>query len=180
MHGWVRAACVGVVAAAVQPEVIESVAEVVREGASRGLPMAVASGGSRHHVMKGLVSSGLIQYFPEDCIITAEDVKHGKPAPDAFLLAAQRIGVEPNFCVGYEDAVSSQAAYAMSWAAALVQARPSNSAPRPHTQSRTHLYCTPMTAPREMRLSHLQCVWLIPLSCPVLSCPAGAGHAGHP
>lgn len=88
-----------------QPDIINAVADVVREGARRGLPMAVASGGSRHHVMKGLISSGLAQYFPEDCVVTAEDVKHGKPAPDAFLLAAARIGVEPQFCVGYEDAV---------------------------------------------------------------------------
>lgn len=38
-------------------------------------------------------------------IVCGEDVAHGKPAPDAFLLAAQQLGVEPQHCVGYEDAV---------------------------------------------------------------------------
>ena len=38
-----------------------------------------------------------------DAIVTSEDVKHQKPAPDIFLEAARRIGVAPEHCRGYED-----------------------------------------------------------------------------
>ena len=36
-------------------------------------------------------------------IVTADDVTHAKPAPDIFLLAAERLGVAPDGCVVYED-----------------------------------------------------------------------------
>jgi HAD superfamily hydrolase (TIGR01509 family) len=40
-----------------------------------------------------------------DAIIGADDVENGKPAPDMFLLAAQRIGVAPSDCIVYEDGI---------------------------------------------------------------------------
>lgn len=39
-----------------------------------------------------------------DVVVTAEDVKHGKPAPDCFLLAAKRLGVDAADCLVFEDA----------------------------------------------------------------------------
>jgi len=39
-----------------------------------------------------------------DILVGAEDVKHGKPAPDIFLLAAERLGLDPDRCVAFEDA----------------------------------------------------------------------------
>ncbi|KAG2440559.1 hypothetical protein HYH02_010143 [Chlamydomonas schloesseri] len=83
-------------------EVIDEVVEIVKAGAARGLPMAVASGGTRKHVMEGLTSTNLLSYFK--AIVCGEDVPNGKPAPDAFLLAAEKLGVAPGDCVGYEDA----------------------------------------------------------------------------
>ena len=41
------------------------------------------------------------QYF--DIIVTARDVKNYKPAPDTFLLCAQKMGVEPQYCQVFED-----------------------------------------------------------------------------
>ena len=38
-----------------------------------------------------------------DAVVTSEMVKNQKPAPDIFLEAARRIGVEPKFCRAYED-----------------------------------------------------------------------------
>ncbi|HEX2313041.1 MAG TPA: HAD family hydrolase [Thermomonospora sp.] len=39
-----------------------------------------------------------------DVVVTAEDVRHGKPDPEGYLLAARRLGVEPADCVVVEDA----------------------------------------------------------------------------
>ncbi|GFR46098.1 hypothetical protein Agub_g7578 [Astrephomene gubernaculifera] len=99
-------------------KVISSVVDIVRAGAGRGLPMAVASGGTRKHVMEGLTSTGLLPYF--GAIVCGEDVPNGKPAPDAFLLAAEKLGVEPGACVGYEDAaLGMQAIRAAGYLAAV-------------------------------------------------------------
>ncbi len=66
------------------------------------LPMAVASGGLRRLVDKTLQAMHIQDYFAAVC--TAEDVVHGKPAPDLFLLAAEKLGVPPERCVVFEDA----------------------------------------------------------------------------
>jgi len=44
---------------------------------------------------------GIHQWF--GAIVTSEDVTRQKPEPDIFLEAARRLGVEPQFCRGYED-----------------------------------------------------------------------------
>lgn len=64
-------------------------------------PMAVASGGHREIVTKTLDALGLTGYF--DALVGAEDVQHGKPAPDPFLEAAKRLGVPPETCLVFED-----------------------------------------------------------------------------
>mmetsp|Transcript_7547 Transcript_7547/g.13855 ORF Transcript_7547/g.13855 Transcript_7547/m.13855 type:complete len:248 (-) Transcript_7547:61-804(-) len=68
------------------------------------IPMAVASSGWRDHVIDGLERNGLLHLF--DIVVTTEDgaVQSPKPAPDIFLVAAQRIGVCPTKCIGFEDA----------------------------------------------------------------------------
>ena len=65
-------------------------------------PVSVASGGPREVVLRSLELCGLLPLFP--VIITADDVEHGKPAPDMFLLAAERMRVEPARCLVFEDA----------------------------------------------------------------------------
>jgi beta-phosphoglucomutase family hydrolase len=80
---------------------IEPVVEVVRAYDGK-LPMAVATGGFRHICHKTLDVLGLRQKF--QAIVTAEDVTHGKPAPDIFLEAARQLGVEPTLCLAFEDA----------------------------------------------------------------------------
>jgi len=81
---------------------IEPIVKVVREFHGR-LPMAVATGGYRKICEKTLRSMKLLQYF--DAMVCKEDVVHGKPAPDTFLEAARRIGVDPGQCMAFEDAV---------------------------------------------------------------------------
>ena len=49
-----------------------------------------------------LSSLNIMQFFDE--IITAEDVEKGKPAPDVFLICAERLDVKPENCIVIEDA----------------------------------------------------------------------------
>jgi beta-phosphoglucomutase-like phosphatase (HAD superfamily) len=58
---------------------------------SKDHPVAIASGGTRDVVTSTLTKTGLAPLFP--VVVTADDVEHGKPAPDMFLLAAKLMGV---------------------------------------------------------------------------------------
>ncbi len=69
---------------------------------ARSHPVCVASGGPREVVLRTLKVQGLASLFP--VVVTADDVMHGKPAPDTFLLAAKRMGVNPSDCLVFEDA----------------------------------------------------------------------------
>ena len=64
-------------------------------------PVAVVSGGHRAAVERTLRGAGLRDLF--GVVVTPEDVARGKPAPDMFLLAAERLGVAPEDCVVFED-----------------------------------------------------------------------------
>lgn len=64
-----------------------------------GFPVAIASGSSRRSIMRVLN-----KYKIEvDAVTTAEDVKRGKPYPDLFLCAAEKIGAGPENCMVIED-----------------------------------------------------------------------------
>jgi HAD superfamily hydrolase (TIGR01509 family) len=70
-------------------------------------PVSIASGGPRVVVRGMLELTGLAPLFSHNnyhVVITPEDVEHGKPAPDMFLLAARRMGVPPEKCLVFEDA----------------------------------------------------------------------------
>lgn len=84
-----------------QAQPIAEVVAVVEAYRGR-LPMAVATGGQRHVVMSTLTQIGMVDAF--DTLVTADDVAHGKPAPDIFLEAARRLGVAPEACLVFEDA----------------------------------------------------------------------------
>jgi HAD superfamily hydrolase (TIGR01509 family) len=66
------------------------------------VPMAIATGGSRHVIEKTLKIVGVSDWFDE--VVTADDVSEGKPAPDIFLKAAHLLGVDPTKCLALEDA----------------------------------------------------------------------------
>lgn len=67
------------------------------------LPMAVATGGRRHGAEKILAQVGIGHLFSE--MVTADDVTNHKPHPETFLRAAELLGVAPENCRAYEDAV---------------------------------------------------------------------------
>lgn len=83
----------------VHPE-IPQIADFARRVA-RTHPVAVVSGGHRAAVERTLRSAGLRDLF--EVIVTPEDVVHGKPAPDMYLLAAEKLGVKPEDCLVLED-----------------------------------------------------------------------------
>jgi beta-phosphoglucomutase family hydrolase len=82
-------------------KLIQPVAEFARRAALTH-PMAIASGGTRDIVNRSLELAGIKALFR--AIVTADDVVHGKPAPDMFLLAARLLDVEPTRCLVFEDA----------------------------------------------------------------------------
>jgi beta-phosphoglucomutase family hydrolase len=83
------------------------------------VPFAVVSGSRRNSVVGSLTTVGLLDKF--DTIVSAEDYKNAKPAPDAFLLAAARLGVPPKDCLAFEDTdLGIQAATAAGMASVMV------------------------------------------------------------
>ncbi|QYM78580.1 HAD-IA family hydrolase [Horticoccus luteus] len=82
-------------------EQIDAVVSFARE-AAKFAPVSVASGGPRDVVLRTLKHHALDQLF--SIVVTADDVTHGKPAPDSFLLAAERMRVAPERCLVFEDA----------------------------------------------------------------------------
>ena len=78
------------------PEVVEHI-----EAKHGHIPLAVVSGSRRDSVLGSLTALHLIDKF--DTLVCAEDYTRGKPAPDCFLVAAERLGVPPEDCLVFED-----------------------------------------------------------------------------
>ena len=90
----------------VQP-IFEGLPDLVEKLAVR-CPLAIASG-SEHMVIQTVLSlKGLHRFF--SVVVSASDVKRGKPAPDIFLRAAELLKVEPKDCVVIEDSKPGVAA----------------------------------------------------------------------
>ncbi|MFI5980484.1 HAD family hydrolase [Streptomyces sp. NPDC051555] len=84
-----------------------------------GVPMAVASGSSREAIDAVLAGTGLDALLTT--VVSAEEVPHGKPAPDVFLEAARRLGARPADCVVMEDAApGAEAAHAAGMACVAI------------------------------------------------------------
>jgi HAD superfamily hydrolase (TIGR01509 family) len=64
-----------------------------------GVPVAIATGSSRPSIVPIMMKFGI----EVDAIASSEDVKRGKPNPDLFLFAAEKLGVDPRNCVVLED-----------------------------------------------------------------------------
>jgi HAD superfamily hydrolase (TIGR01509 family) len=71
------------------------------------VPLAVASNTARDLVLFALASTGLLDAF--DVVVTADDVEHGKPAPDVYVEACRQLGVTPAEAIALEDSESGVA-----------------------------------------------------------------------
>jgi HAD superfamily hydrolase (TIGR01509 family) len=96
------------------PEVMDHIA------AQHGrIPFAVVSGGTRESVTATLRSLNLLDKF--DVLVCAGEYQRGKPAPDAFLMAAAKLGVPPANCLVFEDTdIGIQAATAAGMTAVKI------------------------------------------------------------
>jgi len=70
--------------------------------AAAGIPCAVGSSTHRLNIEVSLDILGLRGFFRE--IVSSEDVSHGKPDPEVFLKAAEKLGIAPGRSVVFEDA----------------------------------------------------------------------------
>jgi beta-phosphoglucomutase family hydrolase len=72
------------------------------------IKMALATSSRREKMAMAMQHTDLLKYF--DTIVTGEEVAHGKPAPDIFLLAARKLNIHPSECIVIEDATRGIAA----------------------------------------------------------------------
>jgi beta-phosphoglucomutase family hydrolase len=90
---------------------LPGVVEWLQRLAEAGVPCAVASSTQRLNIDAVLSRIGLQDAFR--AIVSAEDVVHGKPNPEVFLKAAEKLDLSPARCVVFEDAhVGIEAAHA--------------------------------------------------------------------
>jgi HAD superfamily hydrolase (TIGR01509 family) len=75
--------------------------ELLRVVSEKGLRRAVATSTTREHVVPKMEAAGLSTKF--DAIVGGDEVERGKPAPDIYLLASERLGVAPERCLVLED-----------------------------------------------------------------------------
>ena len=71
--------------------------------AAEGVPRAVATSASRHEVESLLTEIGVREHF--EVIVTADDVRWGKPNPEVYLRAAELLELPPKGCLVFEDSV---------------------------------------------------------------------------
>lgn len=94
---------------AIQP--LPGLADFLAQAREQGARLALATSAGRENIAFVLGRLGLSGIF--DAVVSAEDVTRGKPDPEAFLLAAQRLGMDPRGCLVFEDSVKGiQAAHA--------------------------------------------------------------------
>ncbi|MFF7141423.1 HAD family hydrolase [Streptomyces nodosus] len=82
---------------------VTGVVDVLAALSADGVPFCVASSGSHERIRVGHRTTGLDQWFDDERIFSSQDVGRGKPAPDLFLYAAERMGVAPDQCLVIED-----------------------------------------------------------------------------
>ncbi|MFJ7049447.1 HAD family hydrolase [Streptomyces sp. NPDC101112] len=82
---------------------VDGVFDVLEKLVAEGVPYCVASSGSHERIRVGHRTTGLDRWFGDGLVFSAQDVGRGKPAPDLFLHAAERMGVAPERCAVVED-----------------------------------------------------------------------------
>lgn len=84
------------------PDVFPNVRELLMVLKEKGIKMALATSATK--AAAELLAKNLLEIF--ETTVFAEDVNHGKPNPEIFLLAAQKLNLQPIECIVFEDAES--------------------------------------------------------------------------
>jgi len=96
--------------------------ELLEWVAALGIPCALATSSQRKQAQHKLERASIAHFLPTRAC--GDEVDHGKPAPDIFLLAAQRINANPHHCLVLEDSSPGiQGAHAAGMASILVPDR---------------------------------------------------------
>lgn len=66
-----------------------------------GLRLAIVTGAGSYGVQATLRAHSLHEFF--ETVVSGDDVRHSKPAPDCYLLAIERLGMAPSECIAIED-----------------------------------------------------------------------------
>jgi beta-phosphoglucomutase family hydrolase len=82
---------------------IPGVIELLDQAQKLGIPMAIASAAGIDNIDFILDNLKIRKYF--SAVVSAGDVKNGKPDPEIFLLAAKRLGMNPSVCLVFEDSI---------------------------------------------------------------------------
>lgn len=82
----------------------EGLIELLEWLQAKNIPLAVATSTQRELAMTKLKLANLDQYFEH--ITTGCEVSQGKPDPEIFLLAAKRLGIQPELCLAFEDSAN--------------------------------------------------------------------------
>ena len=112
-------------------EVFEDAVATARELKARDVPIAIATSSLRERLDATLRASGLEDVF--DVTVAGDEVDNGKPAPDLFLAAAERLGLPPEQCVAVEDSPAGVEAALAAGMRVVAVAR--------HPDHRAHLRC---------------------------------------
>jgi len=75
--------------------------ELLDRLAAAKIPLAVATSTRSARALEMLQKAGISDRF--SAVVCGDEITNGKPAPDIFLLAAEKLGVPPSACVGFED-----------------------------------------------------------------------------
>ena len=76
--------------------------ELLAYGKSQGYKMAVATSSSREYAMGNLIRAGIDSYF--DSVVCGDMVKKAKPDPEIYQKACESLGIQPEYCMAFEDA----------------------------------------------------------------------------
>lgn len=79
----------------------DNVLDLLEYLAQRSIPCAVATSTMREKAVARLRQANILRYMREVC--GGDEVTHGKPEPDLYLLAAKKLGVAPDKCLVFED-----------------------------------------------------------------------------